>query len=74
MPIRLRKLIGGVILIGLVVGWALFAMALAQLPVIKANAIVEGIYYAVAGLGWLALAMPLVKWMVLDKHAPKQRS
>jgi len=69
MPIRLRKLIGGIVLIALVVSWALLAMALAQLPVIKANAVVEGIYYALAGLGWLVLAMPLVKWMVLDKRA-----
>jgi Protein of unknown function (DUF2842) len=69
MPIRLRKLIGGIVLIVLVVGWALIAMALAQLPVIKANAVVEVIYYVVAGLGWLLLAMPLVKWMVVDKRA-----
>jgi hypothetical protein len=69
MPIRLRKLIGGIVLIALVVSWALLAMALAQLPVIKANAVVEGIYYVLAGLGWLLLAMPLVKWMVLDKRA-----
>ena len=68
MPIRLRKLIGGIVLIALVVGWALLAMALAQLPVIKANGVVEVIYYVLAGLGWLILAMPLVKWMVLDKR------
>jgi hypothetical protein len=43
-------------------------MALAQLPVIKANALVEAIYYVVAGLGWLLLAMPLVKWMELGKQ------
>jgi Protein of unknown function (DUF2842) len=69
MPIRLRKLIGGIVLIALVVGWALLAMALAQLPAIKANAVVETIYYVLAGLGWLLLAMPLVKWMVVDKRA-----
>jgi hypothetical protein len=69
MPIRLRKFIGGIVLIALVVGWALLAMALAQLPVIKANAVIEAIYYVLAGLGWLILAMPLVKWMVLDKRA-----
>jgi hypothetical protein len=75
MPIRLRKLNGGIVLIVLVVCWALLAMALAQLPVIKANAVVEAIYYVLAGLGWLLLAMPLVKWMVVDKRAaPKQRS
>lgn len=69
MPIRLRKLIGGIVLIALVVGWALLAMALAQLPVIKANAVVETIYYVLAGLGWVLPAMPLIKWMVLDKRA-----
>jgi Protein of unknown function (DUF2842) len=69
MPIRLRKLIGGIVLIALVVSWALLAMALAQLPVIKANPFVEAIYYVLAGLGWVLLAMPLIKWMVLDKRA-----
>jgi hypothetical protein len=44
-------------------------MALAQLPVIKANAVVEAIYYVLAGLGWVLLAMPLIRWMVLDKRA-----
>jgi hypothetical protein len=68
MPIRIRKLVGGIALIVLIVGWALLAMALAQLPVIKANALVEAIYYVAAGLGWLLLAMPLVKWMELGKQ------
>ncbi len=63
MPIRLRKLIGAVVLIVLVVTWALVAMALAQSPVVKANGLIEVIYYVVAGLGWVLPAMPLVKWM-----------
>jgi Protein of unknown function (DUF2842) len=63
MPIRLRKLIGAVALIVLVMTWALVAMALAQAPAIKANGLVEVIYYVVAGLGWVLPAMPLVRWM-----------
>jgi hypothetical protein len=63
MPIRRRKLIGAIALIVLVVTWALVAMALAQAPVIKANGVVEVIYYVVAGLGWVLPAMPLVAWM-----------
>jgi hypothetical protein len=63
MPIRLRKLIGAVVLIVLVLTWALVAMALAQSPVVKANGLIEVIYYVVAGLGWVLPAMPLVKWM-----------
>jgi hypothetical protein len=63
MPIRLRKLIGAVALIVLAVTWALVAMALAQMPAIKANGLIEVIYYVVAGLGWVLPAMPLVRWM-----------
>jgi Protein of unknown function (DUF2842) len=63
MPIRLRKLIGAVALIVLVLTWSLIAMALAQSPLIKANGFVETIYYVVAGLGWVLPAMPLIRWM-----------
>ena len=63
MPVRLRKFIGAILLITLVVTWALVAMALAQAPVIKANGVIEVIYYVVAGLGWVLPAMPLIRWM-----------
>ena len=68
MPVRIRKLIGGVALIILVVGWALLAMVLALLPVLKANGVVEAIYYVVAGLGWVLPAMPLIKWLTVDRR------
>jgi hypothetical protein len=64
MSIRLRKLIGGVALIVLVVAWALVAMAAAQFPVIRANGLVEVAYYVVAGLGWVLPGMLLVRWMI----------
>jgi hypothetical protein len=63
MPIRFRKLVGAIILIVLVLAWALFAMALAQSPVVKANSLIEVIYYVVAGLGWVLPAIPLIRWM-----------
>ena len=63
MPVRIRKLIGAVALILLVVTWALVAMAIAQFPVIKAHQAIEVTYYVVAGLGWVLPAMPLIKWM-----------
>jgi hypothetical protein len=71
MPIRLRKLIGGVALIVLVVTWALVAMAVAQFPAIKAHGLVEAVYYVVAGLGWVLPAMPLVKWMLRPDATPR---
>ena len=63
LPIRIRKLIGTVALIGLVVVWALLAMALAQAVLGSANRVVQALYYAVAGLGWVLPAMPLISWM-----------
>jgi hypothetical protein len=63
MPIRIRKLIGAVALIALVVVWALLAMAIAQPVLASANHVIEAIYYVVAGLGWVLPAMPLITWM-----------
>ena len=63
MPIRLRKLIGTVALLVLVIVWALVAMALAQNPLIRENQIASITYYVVAGLGWVLPAMPLISWM-----------
>ena len=71
MPIRLRKLIGAVALIVLVVTWALVAMALAQSPAIKAHGLIEVIYYVVAGLGWVLPAMPLIRWMSRPDLTPR---
>jgi hypothetical protein len=63
MPIRLRKFIGTVMLLVLVIVWALVAMALAQFPAIRDNAVLSVAYYVIAGLGWVLPAMPVVSWM-----------
>jgi hypothetical protein len=63
MPIRIRKLIGAVALISLVVVWALVAMAVAQAVLASANHVLEALYYVIAGLGWVLPAMPLIAWM-----------
>jgi hypothetical protein len=63
MPIRIRKLIGAVALIALVIVWALLAMAIAQPVLASANHVVEAIYYVVAGIGWVLPAMLLITWM-----------
>ena len=64
MTIRQRKFIGAIALLILVLSWALIAMAIAQFPAIKANGLIEGIYYVVAGIAWVLPAMPLVRWML----------
>jgi hypothetical protein len=61
---RTRKLIGTFALFALVIVWSLVAMAIAQFPPIFNNPWIAGLYYLVAGLGWVLPAMPLVKWML----------
>jgi Protein of unknown function (DUF2842) len=63
MPLRLRKFIGTIALLILVVVWALAAMAFAQMPVIRDSAILSVAYYVIAGLGWCLPAIPIVTWM-----------
>ena len=60
MPIRLRKFIGAVALLALVMVWALVAMALAQSALTDINGFVATLYYIVAGLGWVLPAMPML--------------
>jgi len=64
MRMRIRKLIGAVVLLVLVTFWALLAMVLAQTVLPSASGLVAGIYYVVAGLGWVLPAIPLIAWMV----------
>ncbi|ABE39929.1 DUF2842 domain-containing protein [Rhodopseudomonas pseudopalustris] len=63
MNIRTRKLIGTIALLVLAIVWSLMAMAIAQAPLIVESKWVQVAYYAVAGLGWVAPAMPIVTWM-----------
>ena len=63
MPLRIRKLIGAVALLALVILWSLLAMALAQFAPLHANRAVEFAYYVIAGIGWVLPAMPLIAWM-----------
>lgn len=63
MTIRVRKFIGAIALMVLVTVWAFAAMAIAQFPPIFNNRAIALIYYALAGIGWVLPAMPLVRWM-----------
>jgi hypothetical protein len=63
MPIRIRKLIGTVALLALVIVWALVAMAVAQPVLASASGLVAALYYVIAGIAWVLPAMPLIKWM-----------
>jgi small-conductance mechanosensitive channel len=69
MPVRVRKFIGAVALFALVTIWALLAMALAQAPLIRDNALASIAYYVIAGMGWVLPAIPIVAWMSRQPRA-----
>jgi hypothetical protein len=70
MPIRIRKLIGAVALLTLVIVWALVAMTLAQSVLASVTGWVAALYYLVAGLAWVLPAMPLIRWMSRPDPSP----
>ena len=46
-------------------------IALCEMAVFSAdNDLGSAVFYVVAGLGWLVVAMPLVKWMARPNPAP----
>ncbi len=64
MPLRLKKLIGTILLVLLVVIYALLATAFATAKLGNAGALVHLAYFLVTGLLWILPAMAIIKWMV----------
>ncbi len=63
MPVRLRKFIGMLALVVLVVVYALVSTAVAVAQLADKGALVHLAYYVVSGLLWVLPAMVLIKWM-----------
>ena len=63
MGVRLRKLIGTIVMLVFVVVYALAAMALAQGRITEAPGWLQTILYAALGLVWIGPAMLIIRWM-----------
>ena len=74
MSIRVRKFVGTIALLAVVLVWGLLAMALAQSVLTDINGFVAAIYYVIAGLGWVLPAMPLVSWMARPDPSQSQKA
>ena len=64
MPVRLRKLLGTVLLIVLVVTYALVATTIATTRLAESGPWVHLAFFLVSGLVWILPAMLIIKWMV----------
>ena len=69
MPLRLRKFIGMILLVLLVVIYAIVAMIVAVRTLGDQPGWVQFLYFAASGLIWILPAMGIIKWMA----GPKQQ-
>lgn len=71
MPIRLRKLIGTILLVALVIVYALVATIVAVAQLSESGPLVHLAFFLFSGLLWILPAMLIIKWML---KAPKPSS
>jgi len=63
MPVRLRKLIGLVLILIWVFVYAVLLMRIAVAILPDANWALRLAFYAIGGLSWVIPILPLIKWM-----------
>lgn len=63
MPVRLKKLIGTVLLVALIVIYALVATIVAVAWLGQSSGLVHFAYFLFSGLLWVLPAMLIIKWM-----------
>lgn len=69
MPVRLKKLIGTVLLILLVIVYALAATTVAVAQLAESGPLTHFVFFLLSGLLWILPAMAIIKWMVLPPKA-----
>lgn len=63
MNLRSRKLIGTVATVVFLIVYALVAMAVGGILIVGRGVPLELPFYLIAGLGWLPVAMWIIRWM-----------
>ena len=63
LPIRIRKLIGLVLMLALIVFYAMVVMTVAVTTSVPENGLIEFFYYLVTGVAWVVPAAAIIYWM-----------
>jgi hypothetical protein len=74
MPIRLKKLIGTILLIVLVIVYALVATTVAAARLGESGPLVHLAFFFFTGILWVLPAMGIIKWLMLPSRAKKQKT
>lgn len=69
MPVRLKKLIGTILLVLLVIVYAIVATTIAVAQLAESGPLVHLTYFLVGGLLWILPAMGIIKWMMTPPRA-----
>ena len=64
MHLRVKKLIGTIVLILLVIVYALGATLFAVANLGQSSPVVHLVFFALSGLLWIVPAMAVIKWMI----------
>jgi hypothetical protein len=63
MPVRLKKLIGTVLLVALVIVYAIVATIVAVAQLSESGPLVHLAFFLIGGFVWVLPAMLIIKWM-----------
>jgi len=72
MPIRVKKLIGMIVIVVYMVFYAMIATAIAANHLLDTSHLVQALYFLVAGVLWGVPMLPLIRWM--QRPAPAHRT
>ena len=66
MPLRLKKILGALLVVVFMLFWVWLAVSLSGF--VPDNKFAEMVFYIVAGLGWGVPLFPLLSWMERTKR------
>ena len=71
MPLRLKKLIGTVLLILLVIVYAIVATTVAVAQLSQSGPVAHLAFFILTGILWILPAMGIIKWMMFGPRPSK---
>lgn len=71
MPLRLKKLVGTILLVVLVVVYALVATTVAAARLAESGPLVHLAFFFFTGILWILPAMAIIKWLMIGPRSTK---
>jgi hypothetical protein len=66
MPIRLKKLIGCILLVVLVIVYAIAATLVAVARLSESGPLLQFLFFLFSGVLWVLPAMGIIKWLIIE--------